>query len=57
MFLVIFEDGDSCTLDDIGDDEISAAKEGFIDIYNISAPKNVIRLGNDGWEPVRHEQP
>ncbi|VVP89566.1 hypothetical protein PS918_03098 [Pseudomonas fluorescens] len=49
MYLMIFEDGEIKSAQELSEDDVRAADDGCLDIIDISEPHTPTRRFSDGW--------
>lgn len=52
MFLMIFEDGEIKSAEDVSDDDLQAADDGVLDIMDVSEPFTPKRRFDGDWVEV-----
>lgn len=52
MYLLIFEDGEMKTAENVNDDCLQAADAGFLDIVETTDPFNPLRRFNGEWVEI-----
>jgi hypothetical protein len=52
MYLMIFEDGEIKTAEEVDEDDIQAADDGCLDIIDISEPFTPKRRFNSDWVEI-----
>jgi len=52
MYILIFEDGATYSAEEVGDDDLAMADEGYIDIIDVRKPSNPYRYASGEWEEL-----
>ncbi|MBD1589743.1 hypothetical protein [Pseudomonas typographi] len=52
MYLMIFEDGEIKSAEEVGIDDTQAADDGLLDLIDISDPFNPTRYSGGEWKSV-----